>query len=457
MGFAMATNHITAREKIRSLLQSESPSAALEIQLDNINSAELLHAVFQLTPDEQRKLLTTISAVRAAHLVEGLPGVHAAGIIEELPAQESAPIIEEMASDFRVDVLSEMDSHETEAILDQLEEEDVQEIRELSAYPSDVAGGLMMTEFATYPRTMTVREVVEDLTGREGDYEFLTVHYIYVVVKKHLLLGVIRLRDLVFADPEALIGSIVTKAKTVNAGASLGELEQFFNENDIAAVPVIDERNFILGIVRRRSVLAALTEKAEADHLKMAGIVGGDELRSMPVIVRSKRRLSWLSINIGLNIVAASVITLYEDTLSAVIALAVFLPIVSDMSGCSGNQAAAVSMRELTLGAAQPGDVVRVWGKEVVVGLINGLALGLLLGFAAWVWKGNIALSCVVGLALAINTVLAVSIGGTVPLILRRLNIDPAVASGPLLTTMTDMCGFFLVLSLASLVLPRLV
>lgn len=457
MGFTMATNHITAREKIRSLLQSESPSAALEIQLDNINSAELLHAVFQLTPDEQRKLLTTISAVRAAHLVEGLPGVHAAGIIEELPAQESAPIIEEMASDFRVDVLSEMDSHETEAILDQLEEEDVQEIRELSAYPSDVAGGLMMTEFATYPRTMTVREVVEDLTGREGDYEFLTVHYIYVVVKKHLLLGVIRLRDLVFADPEALIGSIVTKAKTVNAGASLGELEQFFNENDIAAVPVIDERNFILGIVRRRSVLAALTEKAEADHLKMAGIVGGDELRSMPVIVRSKRRLSWLSINIGLNIVAASVITLYEDTLSAVIALAVFLPIVSDMSGCSGNQAAAVSMRELTLGAAQPGDVVRVWGKEVVVGLINGLALGLLLGFAAWVWKGNIALSCVVGLALAINTVLAVSIGGTVPLILRRLNIDPAVASGPLLTTMTDMCGFFLVLSLASLVLPRLV
>ena len=143
--------------------------------------------------------------------------------------------------------------------------------------------------------------------------------------------------------------------------------------------------------------------------------------------------------------------------MSAVIALAVFLPIVSDMSGCSGNQAAAVSMRELTLGAAQPGDVVRVWGKEVVVGLINGLALGLLLGFAAWVWKGNIALSCVVGLALAINTVLAVSIGGTVPLILRRLNIDPAVASGPLLTTMTDMCGFFLVLSLASLVLPRLV
>ena len=154
---------------------------------------------------------------------------------------------------------------------------------------------------------------------------------------------------------------------------------------------------------------------------------------------------------------AASVIALYEDTLSAVIALAVFLPIVSDMSGCSGNQAVAVSMRELTLGAAEPRDVARVWGKEASVGLINGLILGILLGLAAWAWKGIPMLGLVVGGALALNTVLAVSIGGTVPLILKRLGVDPAVASGPLLTTITDMCGFFLVLSLASLVLQHLV
>lgn len=136
--------------------------------------------------------------------------------------------------------------------------------------------------------------------------------------------------------------------------------------------------------------------------------------------------------------------------------LTVFLPIVSDMSGCSGNLAVAVSMRELALGAANPGDVLRVWRKELAVGLINGLALGLLLGCAAWVWKGNIILGLVFGIALALNTVLAVSIGGTVPLVLKRFNVDPAVASGPLLTTITDMCGFFLVLNLASMVLPSL-
>lgn len=446
----------SVRDQLQQLLGSEHSSTAIEEKLEQYEPAELLHAVFQLSQEDQRKLLSTMSVGRAADLVEEFPSSLGADLIEEMPAQEAAPILEEMASDLRVDVLSEMDSEDTEAILEHLEEEDVKEIRELIAYPSDVAGGLMMTEFAKYPKAAIVRDVIEDLTGREGDYEFLTVHYIYVVVKKHLLVGVVRLRDLVFADLNARIGDIATKARTVSPNTTLIELEQFFNDSDIAAVPVVDERKNLLGIVRRRAVLEALTEKAESDHLKAAGIVGGEELRSMPVMIRSRRRLSWLTINIGLNIVAASVIAMYEETLTAVIALAVFLPIVSDMSGCSGNQAVAVSMRELTLGATGPKDIARVLGKEMVVGLINGLALGVLLGCAAWLWKGNPVLGLVVGAALALNTILAVSIGGTVPLILKRMNIDPAVASGPLLTTITDMCGFFLVLSLASLVLTHL-
>jgi magnesium transporter len=139
-----------------------------------------------------------------------------------------------------------------------------------------------------------------------------------------------------------------------------------------------------------------------------------------------------------------------------VIALAVFLPIISDMSGCSGNQAVAVSMRELSLGLVRPLDAFRVWLKEIGVGLINGLVLGLLLGTAAWIWKGNTALGLVVATAMALNTVVAVSIGGTVPLLLKRLKFDPALASGPILTTITDMCGFFFVLSFATLMLAKL-
>lgn len=452
----MSTPNPTNKTQIKALLQDQVDREQLETVLDTLKPAELLHTVFQLSGDEQRTLLSVISAERAADLIEEMPESHAADLIEEMPATDVAPIVGELSSDHRVDILSELNDADTNAILEHLDEEEADEIRELSAYSSDVAGGLMMTEFAAYPMAASVREVIEDITGREGDYEFLTVHYIYVVVKKHKLKGVIRLRDLVFADPTLSIGSIARPAKTVSGETSLQELEAFFDAHDIAAVPVVNEKSSLLGIVRRRAVLEALAERAESDNLKAAGIVGGDELRSMPVAIRSRRRLAWLSINIGLNIAAASVIALYEDTLSAVIALAVFLPIVSDMSGCSGNQAVAVSMRELTLGAATPRDVLHVWRKEVVVGVINGLVLGALLGVAAWLWKGNITLSLVVGGALAANTLLAVSIGGTVPLILKRFNVDPAVASGPLLTTITDMCGFFLVLSLASAVLPQL-
>jgi magnesium transporter len=144
------------------------------------------------------------------------------------------------------------------------------------------------------------------------------------------------------------------------------------------------------------------------------------------------------------------------ETLAAAIALAVFLPMVSDMSGCSGNQAVAVSIRELALGITKPFELLRVWLQEVKVGLINGVVLGTLLAAVSTLWKGNPWLGLVIGSALALNTVIAVSLGGTIPLLLKRMKFDPAVASGPILTTLTDICGFFLVLSFATAILPKL-
>ena len=173
----------------------------------------------------------------------------------------------------------------------------------------------------------------------------------------------------------------------------------------------------------------------------------------MPLTLRSRRRLSWLSLNIVLNLMAASIIMLHEETIAAVIALAVFLPIISDMSGCSGNQAVAVSMRELTLGVTRPRDIFRVLFKECSLGIVNGIVLGIIIGLVAFVYEGDWMFSFVVGAALAANTLVAVCIGGAVPLLLKGLKTDPALASGPILTTVTDMCGFLIVLTLASVAL----
>ena len=238
--------------------------------------------------------------------------------------------------------------------------------------------------------------------------------------------------------------------------APLDNLKRLFDEHAFVGIPVTDAADQLVGVVRRASVEEAIRERATEWFLAVSGLAGEEELRTMPVVQRSRRRLSWLSINIGLNIIAASVIAFYQDTLAAVIALAVFLPIISDMSGCSGNQAVAVSIRELSLGLVKPYEFVRVVWKEGAVGVMNGLVLGILLGTVAALWKGNIFLGLVVGTALMLNTILAVLLGGLIPLALKGLRQDPAVAAGPILTTVTDMVGFFLVLSFASLLLPRL-
>jgi magnesium transporter len=242
----------------------------------------------------------------------------------------------------------------------------------------------------------------------------------------------------------------------LDVGTSLRDLRDFFGQHPLLGAPITNEQGILVGVVRGSKVREATTRQNNQLFMKFAGIAGGEELRTMSLFKRSSRRLSWLSINIVLNLIAASVIALCQDTLEKAIVLAVFLPILSDMSGCSGNQAVAVSIRELTLGLVRPRELLRVFAKEASIGLVNGIALGMLLAGAALLWKGNPYPGLVVGASLAANTLVAVSFGGLIPLILRRMKTDPALASGPMLTTITDMFGFLLVLSFGSLRMPYL-
>ncbi len=442
-------------EKLRDLARA-GDRLNLEAILSELPPSEAVRSLLHLDPEDQKRLLTTLGPSDAADLIEEVPDHHAAEMVEHLPAPDAASILQELDSDDQADLIGDIDAVEAEAILAEMAPDAADDLRRLAEYPPDTAGGLMMTEVFVFEDTARVGDVLKQFTADSADFERYRGQHPYVVGSGQRLVGVVSLRNLLLSKRDRPLVEIMTQPLSVPAGASLDELEDFFDKYGFLGVPVVDGEQALLGVVSRSAVAEAALERADADQLKIQGIVG-DELRSMPTLLRARRRLSWLSINILLNIVAASVIALYEDTLAAVIALAVFLPIVSDMSGCSGNQAVAVSLRELTLGVAKPVDVVRVWLKEVSVGVLNGIALGLLLALAAWLWKGNPFLGLVVGGALATNTVIAVSLGGTLPLLLRRFGVDPAVASGPILTTVTDMVGFFLVLSFAAAMMPLLV
>jgi magnesium transporter len=444
-------------EELEQIAETGS-AEQLEEFLETLPAGEAARALARLTGEDQARVLTTLEPEDAADLLEDVSDAQAVELLEQIEPPEAAAIVSELPSNEQADVIGALDTADAEAVLAAMDPQQASETMRLAAYAPETAGGLMVTEFVSYPHTTAVQDVIEDLRARAAEYTAYDVQYAYIVSSWGDLVGVLRLRDLLLAPRELPVSEVMIRDPlAVPDETTLDGLAEFFDAHALLGVPVTDARGRLTGVVRRHDVEAALASRSDSHYLKAQGIVGGDELRSMSVHRRSARRLSWLSINIVLNVIAASVIAFYQETIASVIALAVFLPIISDMSGCSGNQAVAVSMRELTLGLIKPREVAYVLLKELSVGVINGCALGLILGAVAWMWQGNAWLGLVATLALALNTVVSVCIGGTVPLLLKRRGLDPALASGPILTTITDMCGFFLVLSLATVMLPKLV
>lgn len=448
-------------EAIESRIASGSIAAADQM-ISQLNPSDRLMLLSRLPRKLRRTLFLGLDAEKAADYLHDIPEVQALRMLERIAPDKAAHILEELPKDEQADFVGELSGRTQQSILAQMDSEDAEDVRELIEFEDNEAGGIMIVEFVAVPASLTVADVTQKLQTNSTTYSDYDVQYIYVVDPINgddagRLVGVLRLRDLILSKPETRINSLmIPDPLSVTTHAKLGDINQFFEDHSFVGVPVVDENQILEGVLRRADVEEAMADKYAEDYLKTQGIVD-EELRTMPLVLRSRRRLAWLSINILLNILAASVIAFYQETLAQVIALAVFLPIISDMSGCSGNQAVAVSMRELSLGLVNPKEVGRVLIKEIGVGLINGFSLGLLIALVALLWKGNPWLGIVVGTAMMVNTLVAVSLGGTLPLVMRKFNLDPALASGPILTTVTDMCGFFLVLSFASLWLDRLV
>ncbi len=443
------------REQVKDALDA-CDTETLVALLDPLLPSAALRQLLLLDAEDRDVLLALIPTELAVNLIVEAPVQAATDLIERLATDRAAEVLDELNSDLQADIIGHLEAKDSQAILALLNPEDAADVRRLAEYKDGTAGGLMVAEAFKFSESATVGAVLKEIVSEESDFERYRGQHPYIVDAEDRPVGVVSLRNLLTSNRSAKLTAIMVPPVTIGVDTSLDALEDLFDEHNFFGFPVVEADGRLVGVVSRSAVQDAALAQSQSDGLKQQGVVG-DELRSMPTWLRSRRRLAWLSTNIVLNIIAASVISAYEETLAAVIAIAVFLPMVSDMSGCSGNQAVGVTMRELALGIVQPKDALRVWRKEITIGAINGIALGILIGLVAWVWKGNPWLGLVIGVALALNTLLAVSIGGVVPLLLKKLGQDPAAASAPLLTTMTDMAGFFLVLSLASLMMPLLV
>ena len=427
----------------------------IDAYLDTLSPSEIARSVSRLEEDIQAGLLTVMDPEDAADLIEELPDAQGVDLIEDLPVERAAAIIDEMDSDHRADLLGDLDEADVEAILSRMDPDEATEARELLKYDHETAGGIMITEYVVYTEDSTVGDVLNDLRTNAEDYSDYSIQYAYVKSEAGALMGVLRLRDLVLSTDSRPIREImIVNPVSVLDSTKLDDLEHLIDRYPFSGLPVVNRAGKLVGVVMRADVEEAHSERTDRSFMRFSGIIGGEELRTAPVSERAVQRLWWLSLNLILSLVAAWVVFLFEETIQQFILLAAILPVIANVSGCSGNQAIAVSIRELALGLVNTDDVLRVVRMELAVGVINGTVMGILLGVIISVFtQENALFGLVVGISLAMNAVLAVGLGGAIPIILKRFNIDPALAAAPILTTVVDTMGFLIILGLTTMIL----
>ncbi|MDQ2986566.1 MAG: magnesium transporter [Armatimonadota bacterium] len=442
-------------EDLEALAEAERYQEAADL-LTEQHSQDAADALQALDAHQVAAILVLVNPDRAADILEDLPDDFAGDILEEIQPRQAAKIVTHITSDEEADILQELTDTQQDAIIRHLDREQADIAREMLAYEEDSAGGLMQKEFIAIDDSLTATEARKTLQQMaENETDFYPFSYIYATNDGRFA-GVLGLRALLFAQPNTPVRNLITEATQLSPETPADEILKLFRRTDLLSLPVVDQSGKLLGIVTQEDAQQFEQEESAEEFLRFTGIVGGEEVRDMPLRQRAGRRLLWLVIKMALNVIPASVVAAYTKT-PAFLALAPILPIISDMGGSGGSQAIAVTIRELAQNRIKTADYAWVMAKEVGVGVVNGLILGALLGLGTWVATQGDASSLTIGLIVAAatvaNMILAVVFGGLMPIALRRMKVDPAVASGPILTMATDTCGFFFVLALASLLI----
>lgn len=443
-----------ARERFEALL-AQGEREPLAAFLDELDRYDLLRLLDDLDDATLQRLLRVVGRRVLAELLAQLEPEDAARLFDRLEVAQQADLAERMDPDDAADVLSEMEVEDAHQVLAEMLPEGSRDVQALLDYPPDTAGGRMTPEFVAIQADWTVRQTLDFLRtqGREAE----TVYYLYVTDRAGRLRGVVSLRDLLFASEATPIGEIMNdKVIYVTVDDDQEEVARLIAAEDLLALPVVDFAGRLVGIVTVDDVLDVLEEEYGEDILKFGAIEGGEERSLASPRYSVRHRLPWLLINIALSQVGVIVVSLFNDTLARAVVLAPFMPLISNMGGNVGIQAVSVAIRGISTGEVSFGDFWRVLRKEFLVGLTNGLILGALLGGVAYLWHGNYFLGVVTTLALWANVLVASLAGGTLPFLLKRLGFDPAMMTGPLLTTLVDLISFFIYLGLGTLFLDRL-
>ncbi len=422
--------------------------------IPKLKPAELAELLAHIRRSDQIRFLQLLLEVRmAASTIRELPAELAKELVNEFSDETITEMIQRLSPDDAVDLLTYLPEERQEEILNRLDEKERWNLERLRLYDENTAGGRMTTEYIAFPEEMPASEALKELREKYQDSDLLNI---YVVDEYNHLTGILPLRNLVFASGDKKVKDLMlVDPISILPDTPQEEVAKIVSDFDMLAVPVVDEEHKILGVVTFDDIMDVMEEEATEDMYHLAGLDTAERVFT-PVSRSVRLRVPWLLINLGTSILAALTVSLFRESISKFVALAVMMPIVAGMGGNAGNQTLTVVVRSLALGELE---FARQWKavlKETAVGFFTGFINGAIMGLIAYLWYGNLWLSLILCVAMVGNLILAGLFGAIIPLLLKWAGKDPALGSSVFVTTVTDVGGFFLFLGLASLLMERL-
>ena len=440
-------NFSAKTERIDDALRSETLGDVAGI-LAEMSPGDVAYLISSSPPDFRDVLLGLLEPDQEAQVVNELPDdLRNATLVDRAP-EALAEIVGQLDDDDVADILHELPDEVTGQVLAIMDEQYRQRLQTVLSFPDDVAGGLMSTDTITIRADLTL-DVVLRYLRRHAEIPTNTDNLI-VVNRNDRFVGLLPIGTVLVSDPAVSVREMmITDQEAINAGTPATEVARRFERNDWISAPVVDDSGQLLGRITIDDVVDVIMEEADHSLTSLAGLAEEDTFA--PVWHSAPRRAVWLGLNLVTALLASSVINLFQDTIEKVVALAVLMPIVASMGGIAGTQSLTILIRAMAMGQISDRNQLWLVGRESLVGLLNGLLWAAVIAATASIWFGDIVLGTIIACAMLINLVTAGLTGAGLPILLRRLRIDPALAGGVLVTTITDVVGFLAFLGLATL------
>jgi magnesium transporter len=432
----------------------EGEKEALQRTMEELQPYDM-HLIYQKLPDKhQTKFLAMLELEQIAKLLQEMDAAQQMKVLIKLGAEKSGKVLDLMDNDDLAAMFTALPPEKVEGFLSLMKQEESLIVKKIMDYPPDTAGRLMTNRFVWIPEHYTVRETVEKLKYFAEITE--TFNYMYVVDSERKLKGVISYRDLILHEEGEKIADLMfTRVISVSVLTDQEKVARLIERYDFLSMPVVDEEDKLVGIITVDDVIDVVIQEASEDIAKLSAS-GKDITFETKATVAAYRRLPWLILLLFIGLVSGTIISSFEETIEKVVALTFFMPMIAGMTGNTGTQSLAVVVRGLTTQTIDKQTVTRLILREFWVALIIGATCGLLISVIAFFWKGSMVLGFVVGSSLVLTLILGTLAGTVIPLILYRFNIDPAVASGPLITTLNDILSLFIYFGIATMFLTRL-